>query len=149
MNLSNQERVFWGALVTALALYGYYFATALNASNEDFNGSSAIRLMLAMTGLVVIEVIYSIVFPLKPRVELEGKQDAEVEGRASRTAHGLLVAGLFLSITAIVMSNLFSASPAAQFIMRPFITVNLLFLCVVLSEVAKFVVRSFFHRRSV
>jgi hypothetical protein len=149
MNLSYQEKIIWGSLATMLVVYGYYFATVLGVTNEDFDGASAARLVFAVFGIVVIEAFYHIVFSLKSRVEPQDEQDVLIEGKAYRTTYFLLLASLFLSMAAMVLSNLFSASTAAKFIMRPFIAINLMLLCVVVSEVLKFLMQLFFHRRGI
>jgi len=146
MNLTYQERGIWGSLAAMLVIYGYYFATVLRVANDDFDGASAARLVFATVGIIVIEAVHHTIFSPKSRVEPRNEQDVLIEGKAYRSAYFLLVAVLFLSMVAMVLSNLFSASAAAKFIMRPFITVNLLLLCVVVSEGLKFLMKLFFHQ---
>ena len=139
MNLSYREKSIWGSLATTLVVYGYYFANVFSGTRpSQINRIALVRLMSAVFVIVVIEVVYHIVIALTSRVEPKDERDILIEGKAYRNAYFLLVADLFMLMGAIVLIGL-----------TPFLTVNLLLLSAVVSEIVKSLTQLFFYRRGI
>jgi hypothetical protein len=139
MNLSYREKSIWGSLATTLVVYGYYFATVFSGTRpSEFNGTGVVRLMSAVSVIVLIEVVYHIVIALTSKVEPKDERDVLIEGKAYRNAYFLLVADLFMLMGTIVLIGL-----------TPFLTVNLMFLCAVVAEIVKSLTQLFFYRRGI
>jgi len=139
MNLSYREKSIWGTLATTLVVYGYYFATIFGGTQPSQIDRMAVgRLMSAVFVIVVIEVVYQIVISATSKIEPKDERDILIETKAYRNAYFLLAADLFMVMGTIVMIGL-----------TPFLTVNLMLLSVVVSEVVKYVTQLFFYRRGI
>jgi hypothetical protein len=139
MNLSYREKSIWGSLATILVVYGYYFANVFTGTqSSQINRMALVRLMSAVVVIVVIEVVYHLVIALTSRVEPKDERDILIEGKAYRNAYFLLVADLFMLMGAVVLIGL-----------TPFLTVNLMLLSAVVSEIVKSLTQLFFYRRGI
>ena len=137
MNLSYREKSIMGSLAAILVGYGYYFAAIFRSSRPpQLNGGSVALLISAVLVIVVIEVVSQIVIALASRVEPKDERDVLIERKAYRNAYILLVAGLFLWMGTVVLFGL-----------TPYLSVNLVLLSVVVSEIVKLLTQVFFYRR--
>ena len=139
MNLSYREKSIWGTLAATLVVYGYYFASIFSgAQPSQINGTAVGRLMSAVFVIVVIEVVYHIIIAAASKIEPKDERDILIETKAYRNAYFLLVADLFLLMGILVLIGL-----------TPFLTVNLMLLSVVVSEIVKYLTQLFFYRRGI
>lgn len=139
MNFSNRELSIWGSLATIVVVYGYYFAEVFTDRRpSEFNRMSLIRLMFAVSVIVVIEIAHHIAVALISKAEPKDERDILIEGKAFRNAYFLLVADLFMLMGTVVLIGL-----------TPFLIVNLMLLSVVVSEIVKSVTQLFHYRRGI
>ena len=138
MNLSYREQSIWGSLAITLIVYGYYFATVFSgAQPSQIDRTALARLIGAVFVIVVIEIAYHILIALKSKVEPKDERDILIETKAYRNAY-LLVADLFTLMGTVVVFGL-----------TPLLTVNLMLLSVVISEIVKYLTQLFFYRRGI
>ena len=139
MNLSYREQSIWGSLAITLIVYGYYFATVFSgAQPSQIDRTALARLIGAVFVIVVIEIAYHILIVLKSKVEPKDERDILIETKAYRNAYLLLVADLFTLMGTVVVFGL-----------TPLLTVNLMLLSVVISEIVKYLTQLFFYRRGI
>lgn len=138
MNLSYREKSIWGTLATTLVVYGYYFATIFSSDQPSQIGAAVGRLMSAVFVIVLIEVVYHIIIAATSKVERKDERDILIETKAYRNAYFLLAADVFLLMGTVALIGL-----------TPFLTVNLMLLSVVVSEVVKYLTQLFFYRRGI
>jgi len=139
MNLSYREQSIWGSLAITLIVYGYYFATVFSgAQPSQIDRTALARLIGAVFVIVVIEIAYHILIALKSKVEPKDERDILIETKAYRNAYLLLVADLFMLMGTVVVFGL-----------TPLLTVNLMLLSVVISEIVKYLTQLFFYRRGI
>jgi hypothetical protein len=139
MNFSNRELSIWGSLATTVVVYGYYFAEVFTARRpSEFDRMSLIRLMFAVSVIVVIEIVYHIAVALISKAEPKDERDILIEGKAFRNAYFLLVADLFMLMGTVVLIGL-----------TPFLIVNLMLFSVVVSEIVKSATQLFHYRRGI
>ena len=138
MNSSYREQSIWGSLAITLIVYGYYFATVFSgAQPSQIDRTALARLIGAVFVIVVIEIAYHILIVLKSKVEPKDERDILIETKAYRNAY-LLVADLFMLMGTVVVFGL-----------TPLLTVNLMLLSVVISEIVKYLTQLFFYRRGI
>ncbi|HXM62681.1 MAG TPA: hypothetical protein VN950_17610 [Terriglobales bacterium] len=139
MNLSYREQSIWGSLAITLIVYGYYFATVFSgAQPSQIDRTALARLIGAVFVIVVIEIAYHILIALKSKVEPKDERDILIETKAYRNSYLLLVADLFMLMGTVVVFGL-----------TPLLTVNLMLLSVVISEIVKYLTQLFFYRRGI
>ena len=139
MNLSYREQSIWGSLAITLIVYGYYFATVFSgAQPSQIDRTALARLIGAVFVIVVIEIAYHILIALKSKVEPKDERDILIETKAYRNSYLLLVADLFMLMGTVVVFGL-----------TPLLTVNLMLLSVVISEIVKYLTQLFLYRRGI
>jgi predicted nuclease of predicted toxin-antitoxin system len=137
MALSYQEKSIWGTLATTLAVYGYYFATVFSGMQPSQIDRTALgRLISAVVVIVVLEVVYHILIAVSSKVERKDERDIHINNKAYRNAYFLLAADLFMLMATVALIGL-----------TPFLTVNLMLLSVVVSEIVKSLTQLFYYRR--
>ena len=145
MDLSYQEKSILGSLFAMVVVYGYYFAAVLrDASQPEFNLG---RLVLAVIGIIVIEIVYHIVLSIEQKPEPKDERDILIASKAYRNAYFLLATGAFLVIACVVMAGLARNAAPTRIILTPFITANLVLFFMVLAELMKFLTQLFYYRR--
>lgn len=138
MNLSYREKSTWGWLAAMVLVFGYYFATVFGAARGPVHGGALARLVGAVIVLIVIEVGAQIVIAIEAKVEPRDERDVLIASKAYRNAYFALAVGAFLLMTCVILFDL-----------TPFVTVNLIMLFMVLSEVFKSATQLFYYRRGV
>ena len=148
MDLSYQEKSILGSLLAMVIVYGYYFANALRHAGEPEFGSGGIgRLILAVTAIIVIQIVYQIILALDSKPEPKDERDVLIECKAYRNGYFALATGAFLVIGGVIMAVLTRDAAPTRIIVTPFLIVNLVLLFMVLAELAKLLTQLFYYRK--
>ena len=139
MNASFEKKSVWIQLVSMVAVLGSYFVVAALMLSTGVTAVIAfVPLFIVAVGLLVfVLVVGHIVVAIASRPDGRDERDRLIEWRAESNSSWILGAGVLAAITGLV------ASVHAVWI------AHLLLLCMLLSEVARFIFQLVYYRRGI
>ncbi|MDZ4805966.1 MAG: hypothetical protein SGI90_13985 [Candidatus Eisenbacteria bacterium] len=105
MNLSFQEKSLWLRFVSLVAVFGFYFVTALPAHARDVMPQQVVLFMLVVVMLVITQVVGHIVIAIADRHTETDERDRLIELKGTRNAAYVLATGVFLALGTALLTD--------------------------------------------
>lgn len=137
MDITFKEKSLLIQIVTLSLVFGSYFLGIDYAITENLPSNSISHFIWLIVVLVVLNILGHILAAVFNKPENEDERDKLIELKAARIKAFLLAAGIVITILASLdLQNLF-------------ITINLLIMFLVISEVAEKSVQIFYYRKGI
>lgn len=140
MKLTFQEKSLWASLVSTLVIFSYYFYRAFPALRDPLQtDNSPVGVLIGVVILIIIiQIAMQVTLAIRSRKEAERQPDERenlISLKASRSAHFILVVGVWITI----MSIYFEPTGLAL--------INTLLFFFILSEIAGYALQLIYYRR--
>jgi hypothetical protein len=140
-SMSFREKSAWACLITTIAIWGPYFACAFRLfTREHYAGSIMTAFIVAVVLSIILNGGAHIAIAIHSRQEKKDERDIAIESKSYRNAYFVLIVLIWMVILAAP-----AGTPAHHF--GPVFISQMVLLCFVVAETAKYITTVFCYRR--
>lgn len=147
--MSFREKSAWAALAVMLVVFIPYFVHIFQLFGQGkLNLGYVLGGFLGAVALqVALLIVVSIVLAIRSREEPKDERDLEIESKSFKIAYYILTLGCFGGIPTLILCVLPFAPEMGPQLVAPLFLSQLLLLCFVVAEAAKYITQVVCYRR--
>lgn len=135
MSITFKEKSLWIQIVVLTVMFGSYFLNIDYKISDGFQANLIFHFIWLIVGLVVLNILGHVFAAAFNQPEIEDERDKLIKLKATRIKAFLLASGMVITILACLK------------LQNEFITINLLLLFLVASEVIEKTIQIFYYRK--
>lgn len=147
--MSFREKSAWASLAVMLVVFVPYFAHMFRLFERDELGVGTVvgQFISAVIFQVILLIVVHIVIAIRSRQEPKDERDLAIESKSFKIGYYVLVSACFAGIPSVLGAVLgIHPESAPRLMTLPFLS-QLLLLCFVFAEAAKYITQVFCYRR--